>query len=349
MGEDDVRGEEYGVRERERDADGLGVQLDVGQEVHPDDGQAECHPVSRCPGPDRGEGDDGEELDGRDRPQRQRVDGDVEARVHHREDGPECDEESLRSSVHPRKRAPRLPPQREYRRGANDAKPGDAERLDSCEEKNRERGSQVVEDGAADEVRLGRSARREVLAVHTAIFAARVASWNGRSTELEARVTSRARLGMASTYEANLLDPINLRLLAELQRDGRIGFAELGRRVGMSAPAVAERVSRLERAGVITGYRAELDPVLLGFPVSAIVRIRPSPGQLQRVREVAADSPEVAECYRITGDDCYLIRLHLRSIDDLEEILDRFTPHGQTTTSIVHSTPVPRRSPPLEP
>jgi Lrp/AsnC family transcriptional regulator, leucine-responsive regulatory protein len=162
-------------------------------------------------------------------------------------------------------------------------------------------------------------------------------------------MASKARLRDANTYEANLLDEINLRLLVELQRDGRIGFAELGRRVGMSAPAVAERVSRLERAGVITGYHAELDPGALGFPVSAIVRIRPSPGQLQRVREVAADSPEVAECYRITGDDCYLARLHLRSIDDLEEILDRFTPHGQTTTSIVHSTPVPRRSPPLEP
>jgi Lrp/AsnC family leucine-responsive transcriptional regulator len=159
----------------------------------------------------------------------------------------------------------------------------------------------------------------------------------------------RARLRDTNAYEANLLDEINLRLLDELQTDGRIGFAELGRRVGMSAPAVAERVSRLERAGVIRGYRAELDPAALGFPVSAIVRIRPSPGQLQRVRDVAGDTPEVAECYRITGEDCYLMRLHLRSIDDLEEILDRFTPHGQTTTSIVHSTPVPRRSPPLQP
>ena len=162
-------------------------------------------------------------------------------------------------------------------------------------------------------------------------------------------MAGRARLREANAYEANLLDETNLRLLGELQTDGRIGFAELGRRVGMSAPAVAERVSRLERAGVITGYRAELDPAALGYPVSAIVRIRPSPGQLQRVRDVAAESPEVAECHRITGDDCYLMRLHLRSIDDLEEILDRFTPHGQTTTSIVHSTPVPRRSPPLQP
>jgi Lrp/AsnC family leucine-responsive transcriptional regulator len=137
-------------------------------------------------------------------------------------------------------------------------------------------------------------------------------------------------------------------LLRELQADGRVGIAELGRRVGMSAPAVAERVQRLERAGVIAGYRAEIDPRALGFPISAIVRIRPAPGQLQRIPEVARETPEVAECYRITGEDCYLLRLHLRAIDDLEEVLDRFTPYGLTTTSIIHSAPVPRRGPPLQ-
>jgi len=157
----------------------------------------------------------------------------------------------------------------------------------------------------------------------------------------------KARLRNANTYEAKLLDPVNLRVLNELVSDGRIAMAELGRRVGLSAPAVAERVQRLERAGVIAGYRAELDPRALGFSVSAIVRIRPEPGQLQRIPEVASETPEVAECHRITGDDCYLLRLHLRSIDDLEDVLDRFTPYGLTTTSIVHSTPVPRRGPPL--
>ena len=127
-----------------------------------------------------------------------------------------------------------------------------------------------------------------------------------------------------------------------------MGIAELARRIGMSPPAVAERVQRLERAGVIAGYRAEIDPGAVGFPISAVVRIRPSPGQLQRIPQIARETPEVAECYRITGEDCYLMRLHLRSIDDLEEILDRFTPHGLTTTSIIHSAPVPRRGPPLE-
>jgi Lrp/AsnC family leucine-responsive transcriptional regulator len=140
---------------------------------------------------------------------------------------------------------------------------------------------------------------------------------------------------------------MNLRILGELQTSGRLGMAELGRRIGLSAPAVAERVQRLERAGVIRGYQAELDPAALGYPVAAVVRIRPAPGQLQRIPEIARETPEVGECHRITGEDCYLLRLHLHSIDDLEEILDRFTPFGMTTTSIVHSTPVPRRGPPL--
>jgi Lrp/AsnC family transcriptional regulator, leucine-responsive regulatory protein len=158
----------------------------------------------------------------------------------------------------------------------------------------------------------------------------------------------RARTRDATAFESNLLDELNLRLLEELQADGRIGMAELGRRIGMSAPAVAERVQRLERAGVIAGYHADVDPGKLGFPVAAIVRIRPAPGQLARIPEVARETREVVECYRITGEDCYLIKLYLRAIDELEEVLDRFTPYGLTTTSIIHSAPVPRRGPPLD-
>jgi Lrp/AsnC family transcriptional regulator, leucine-responsive regulatory protein len=161
-------------------------------------------------------------------------------------------------------------------------------------------------------------------------------------------MAGKARLHDAAAFEAKLLDSINLRILKELQADGRLGMAELGRRLSMSPPAVAERVQRLELAGIIAGYRAEIDPRALGFPVSAVVRIRPAPGQLQRIPEVARETPEVGECYRITGEDCYLMRLHLRAIDDLEDVLDRFTPFGQTTTSIIHSAPVPRRGPPLE-
>ncbi len=149
-------------------------------------------------------------------------------------------------------------------------------------------------------------------------------------------------------YEPNLLDEINRRLLDELQRDGRVAFAELGRRVGLSAPAVAERVGRLERERVITGYRAEVDPRAIGYQLAAVVRVRPFARQIHKIPEIAAQTPEIVECERITGEDCYLLRLHVRAMDDLEPVLDRFTPFGQTTTSIVHSAPVPRRALPLD-
>src|SRR5213593_698434 len=97
----------------------------------------------------------------------------------------------------------------------------------------------------------------------------------------------------ARSYESSLLDPINRRLLEELQADARLTMAELGRRVNLSPPAVAERVQRLERAGVITGYRAEIDPRALGYQLTAIVRIKPAPGQLRRIPELAAKIPEV--------------------------------------------------------
>jgi Lrp/AsnC family leucine-responsive transcriptional regulator len=149
----------------------------------------------------------------------------------------------------------------------------------------------------------------------------------------------------ATGYE---LDPINRRLLCELEQDARLSIAELGRRLNLSAPAVAERMQRLERAGVITGYRAELDPKALGFPIAVVVRVRPASRQLQTIPEIARETPEVVECHRITGEDCFFLKIHLRSMDDLEEILDRFTPFGQTTTSIIHSSPVARRALPLD-
>ena len=148
--------------------------------------------------------------------------------------------------------------------------------------------------------------------------------------------------------ENGLLDATNLRLLEELQADGRLSQAELGRRVGLSAPAVGERVVRLERGGVITGYHAHVEPKALGYPVGAVVRIRPAAQQLRKIPDVARDTPEVVACHRITGEDCFLLELHLRAIDDLEEILDRFVLFGQTTTSIVHSSPVARRPLPLD-
>ena len=148
--------------------------------------------------------------------------------------------------------------------------------------------------------------------------------------------------------EVSLLDDTNRRLLAELQDDARLSLAELGRRVGLSSPAVAERLQRLERQGVIRGYRAELDPVALGYPLSAVIRIRPAPRQLQKLAELAQATPEVVECHRITGEDCYLLKAHVRSVTHLEELIDQFTPFGQTTTSIVQSSPVAARGIALE-
>jgi Lrp/AsnC family leucine-responsive transcriptional regulator len=147
----------------------------------------------------------------------------------------------------------------------------------------------------------------------------------------------------------DLLDSTNRLLIDELQREGRLSLAELGRRVGLSAPAVGERLQRLEQAGAITGYRAEVDPRVLGLPLSAIIRVRPSPGQIPNVAELARATPEVVECHRVTGDDCYVMRAHLRDVLHLEEVIDRFTVLGQTTTSIMQSSPVPGRPVALTP
>jgi Lrp/AsnC family transcriptional regulator, leucine-responsive regulatory protein len=139
------------------------------------------------------------------------------------------------------------------------------------------------------------------------------------------------------------MDGINHRLLAELQDDARLTLAELGRRVDLSPPAVAERLGRLEEEGVIAGYRAELNPRALGYDLTAVIRIRPAPRELRKVADLAQRTPEVVECHRITGEDCFIFKLHLRDVEHLEEVIDRFVPYGQTTTSIVQSSPVPAR------
>jgi Lrp/AsnC family leucine-responsive transcriptional regulator len=141
-----------------------------------------------------------------------------------------------------------------------------------------------------------------------------------------------------------VFDATNRRILAELQADARISLAELGRRVGLSSPAVAERVQRLQDTGAITGFHARVDPRALGLSLSAVIRIRPSSGQIQKVAQLARDTPEVVECQRITGEDCYIMKAHLRDVEHLEEVIDRFVAFGQTTTSIVQSSPVPARA-----
>src|SRR6266480_6417747 len=149
-------------------------------------------------------------------------------------------------------------------------------------------------------------------------------------------------------YERQLLDPTNRRILKELQAEARLSMAELGRRVSLSPPAVAERVQRLEKSGVITGYHAAVNPKAIGFPLSAVVRVAPDSRQLQKIPEITRETPDVVACHRITGEDCFFLKLHLRSIDDLEGILDRCTPYGRTATSLIHSSPVATRPLPLD-
>src|SRR5213082_4196664 len=143
------------------------------------------------------------------------------------------------------------------------------------------------------------------------------------------------------------LDMVNLRVLEELQRDPRLTMSELGRRIGMSSPAVTERVRRLEEAGVIRGYRLDLNPVALGLPISAYIRIRPNPGQLPRIAELAQQIPEVVECHRVTGEDSFILKVHLPALDQLDILLDNFLLYGTTTTSLIQSSAVPLRPPPL--
>jgi Lrp/AsnC family transcriptional regulator, leucine-responsive regulatory protein len=147
---------------------------------------------------------------------------------------------------------------------------------------------------------------------------------------------------------SNLLrDSRNVSLLRLLQAHPRTSISELARRIGMSAPAAKERLLRLEESGVIRGYRLELDPAALGLPVTVYIRVRPVAGQLPKVVELAQSLPQVVECHRITGEDCFIVKVHLDSIENLDQVLDRFLAYGQTTTSIVQSSPVPLRAPPL--
>src|SRR5258707_3579153 len=137
------------------------------------------------------------------------------------------------------------------------------------------------------------------------------------------------------------IDAVNRRVLEELLQDPRLTMSELGRRIGMSSPAVTERVRRLEETGVIRGYTLDVNPVALGLPIAAYIRIRPNPGQLPKVAELAQRIPEVVECHRVTGEACFVVKVHIPAIDKLDRLLDAFLFYASTTTSIIKSSTVP--------
>ena len=141
------------------------------------------------------------------------------------------------------------------------------------------------------------------------------------------------------------LDGIAWKILENLQSNARLSFAELGRKVGLSTPAVAERVHRLEEAGIITGYHAVLDPSKLGIPIHVLMRLTIPGGDLQISRTVTAikDLAEISRCHRITGDESFVIEAYLVSVQHLETLIDKLSVFGATATSTVLSSPVERR------
>ena len=140
-----------------------------------------------------------------------------------------------------------------------------------------------------------------------------------------------------------MLDDIDRKILRELQEDARTSYAELGRRVGLTTPAVIERVRKLEDAGIITGYSAEIDTGRVGLPITAFVRMSITGVDYSHIIEVAKESTEVLECHRGTGGDSFIMKIAVSSVEHLQEMIDRLTPYGITTTTIVLSSPVKKR------
>jgi Lrp/AsnC family leucine-responsive transcriptional regulator len=144
-----------------------------------------------------------------------------------------------------------------------------------------------------------------------------------------------------------LPDEIDRSILSILTADARISLKALSARVGLSSPGTAERLKRLEERGVIDGYTLSAHLPALGYSLQAIVRVKPLPGLLHKVEKLIQGIPQCIECDKITGDDCFVMRLVIRSIEQLDEILDELADYAQSNTSIVKSSPVKRRLPPL--
>ena len=144
-----------------------------------------------------------------------------------------------------------------------------------------------------------------------------------------------------------MIDDIDQCILQILSSDSRASLKELGQQAGLSSPAVSERLRRLEERGVVRGFTVEIDPAALGYSLQALVRIRPLPGKLHIVQKLIEETPEFTECDKVTGEDCFVVRLFVRSIDQLDGIIDRIADKAETNTTIVKSQPIRRRPPPF--
>lgn len=144
-----------------------------------------------------------------------------------------------------------------------------------------------------------------------------------------------------------MLDDLDRRIVEILVDDARISLKELASRVSLSSPSASERLRRLEERGVIRAFTVDIDPAALGYTLQAIVRIKPLPGRLHAVQKLIEEIPEFTECDKVTGDDCFVARLLIRSISDLDQILDKITDKAETSSAIVKAQPVRRRLPPF--
>jgi Lrp/AsnC family leucine-responsive transcriptional regulator len=144
-----------------------------------------------------------------------------------------------------------------------------------------------------------------------------------------------------------MLDEIDVRILQALTVDARAALKDVADHAGLSSPSAAERMRRLHERGVIRAYTVELNAQALGYSLQAMVRVRPLPGKVHIVQELLEDIPEVCECDKVTGEDCFIARVVARSIEQLDEIIDRISAKAETNTSIVKSQTIARRPPPL--
>jgi len=158
---------------------------------------------------------------------------------------------------------------------------------------------------------------------------------------------SKARTHQVLRSENSTIDATDARLLAALHENGRAAAAELARLVGMSGPSVAERLRRLQDIGVISRFAVDVDTRALGYQIRAMVRIRPLPGKLHLVERLIRDTPQFIECDKITGDDPFLARLVVHSIEEMDDVLEGLSEHAVTSTAVIKGSSVPRRLPPL--
>lgn len=147
--------------------------------------------------------------------------------------------------------------------------------------------------------------------------------------------------------ENETLDEIDVRLLEALDKDARQPVSELARLVGLSAPSVSERLRKLQDSGIIRGFTVEIDTKALGYQIGAMVRVRPLPGKVHLVEKLIQDIPQFIECNKLTGEDAFVAHMVVRSIEEMDDVLESLVDHAMTYTAVIKTTPVKRRLPPL--